>query len=134
MIPNGAGGVIVAWVDERAGNQDIYAQRINSFGATTGVFEHASHSAIALARPVPTPSRGSCMLRFTIPVTGRVSLTVHDVSGRRVDDLVNGELAAGDHQAAWDGTIGGQRAANGVYFVRLGTTSGTRTQRIVLMR
>lgn len=32
LIPDGAGGVIIAWSDVRAGNQDIYAQRVNAFG------------------------------------------------------------------------------------------------------
>ncbi|UCF05882.1 MAG: choice-of-anchor D domain-containing protein [bacterium] len=32
--PDGAGGSIIAWVDERNGNEDIYAQRMNSSGDT----------------------------------------------------------------------------------------------------
>lgn len=31
-IPDGAGGCITAWVDERAGNADIYAQRVSADG------------------------------------------------------------------------------------------------------
>ncbi|RJR27600.1 MAG: hypothetical protein C4574_05945 [Candidatus Latescibacterota bacterium] len=32
MAPDGAGGAIVAWCDERNGNEDIYAQRVNAAG------------------------------------------------------------------------------------------------------
>jgi hypothetical protein len=32
IVPDGAGGVIIAWSDERSGNKDIYVQRINSSG------------------------------------------------------------------------------------------------------
>lgn len=32
IIGDGAGGAIIAWADSRAGNFDIYAQRINAFG------------------------------------------------------------------------------------------------------
>lgn len=33
MIPDGAGGAIVTWNDSRGSTSDIYAQRINAFGA-----------------------------------------------------------------------------------------------------
>ena len=32
VVPDGAGGVIIAWVDLRNGNEDIYAQRVNANG------------------------------------------------------------------------------------------------------
>jgi hypothetical protein len=33
VIPDGNGGAIITWLDTRNGNNDIYAQRINSSGA-----------------------------------------------------------------------------------------------------
>jgi len=33
LVPDGAGGAIVVWTDNRGGNPDIYAQRVNAFGA-----------------------------------------------------------------------------------------------------
>lgn len=33
MVSDGAGGAIIAWADNRNGNEDIYAQRINASGA-----------------------------------------------------------------------------------------------------
>jgi hypothetical protein len=34
VVPDGAGGAVVAWSDYRSGNHDMYAQRISSDGAT----------------------------------------------------------------------------------------------------
>lgn len=34
MMPDGAGGAIIAWTDGRSGNNDVYVQRINSAGAS----------------------------------------------------------------------------------------------------
>lgn len=34
IVPDGEGGAIVTWQDERSGNWDIYAQRLNSIGTT----------------------------------------------------------------------------------------------------
>lgn len=33
VVPDGAGGAIIAWVDVRNGNEDIYTQRVNPSGA-----------------------------------------------------------------------------------------------------
>ena len=34
IIPDGAGGAIIAWRDSRNGTEDIYAQRVNASGVT----------------------------------------------------------------------------------------------------
>ena len=55
--------------------------------------------------------------------------------GRRVRTLVDGELPAGAHRAAWDGRDEtGESAASGVYLVRLRSASGTATRRLLLLR
>jgi hypothetical protein len=33
IVPDGAGGAVVVWEDQRGGNRDIYAQRVNEAGA-----------------------------------------------------------------------------------------------------
>ena len=33
VVADGAGGAVVAWVDVRAGNSDVYAQRMDAAGA-----------------------------------------------------------------------------------------------------
>jgi len=63
-----------------------------------------------------------------------VRLELFDVRGRRLRTLVSGGLAAGTHTAAWDGrTERGERAAAGVYFLRLTTPAGRRNLRLVLV-
>ena len=52
----------------------------------------------------------STTVRFALPVRSRVSIAVYDILGRRVVDLVNGELAAGYHTEAWNATV-----SSGVY-------------------
>ena len=49
-------------------------------------------------------------------------LVVHNVLGREVATLVDGDLAAGFHTVPWDGRDGrGARVASGVYFYSLQT-------------
>ena len=86
---------------------------------------------LALARPLPNPSRSMTLLRFSLPVAGHARLEIVDVSGRRMRDF-EGEFLAGAQAWRWDGhgRDGGVSGA-GLYFVRLVTPWGTRTERMV---
>jgi hypothetical protein len=63
-----------------------------------------------------------------------VSLRVFDVSGRLVRTLLNG-FAQGEGAVTWDGrTERGAPAVAGVYFYRLETPEGSRTEKMTLLR
>ncbi|MFH1844837.1 MAG: right-handed parallel beta-helix repeat-containing protein [bacterium] len=52
--------------------------------------------------------------------TGHFSLTLYDIRGRLVKQLVNEQLSAGEHLVVWDGSdTFGQRVASGTYLARL---------------
>jgi len=66
--------------------------------------------AVRFAPPMPNPSGGPVALAFELPARAAVSLTVYDVAGRRVRELVGAELGAGPHRASWtDATRAGWR-------------------------
>jgi hypothetical protein len=90
---------------------------------------------LSFAPPSPNPARGTTALVFALPHAGTVSLDIFDVTGRRVTNLQNGVLPAGRYKRLWDGTgLNGVRRESGVYFARLTTKDGARTQRIELLR
>jgi flagellar hook assembly protein FlgD len=63
-----------------------------------------------------------------------VNLTIFDIAGRKVRTLVDGNLAAGYHQRAWDGKgMDGSQARAGVYFYRLTTERGSLGRRMILL-
>jgi len=65
-----------------------------------------------------------------------LTLSIHDVSGRRVATVIRGQREAGSHSVVWDGRDDrGRRAPSGIYFARIGTASGAiASARIVLTR
>jgi flagellar hook assembly protein FlgD len=74
-------------------------------------------------------------LHFALPAPTRVRVEVLDVGGRRVAVLLDAALAAGEHDARWDGSsAGGAQAPPGVYLVRLATGVGSRTGRVIVVR
>jgi hypothetical protein len=100
----------------------------------TAVAGDAGPLALALALPSPNPSFGSALLRFSLPAAGSVRLEIMDLAGRRVWRR-EAELGAGAHAWYFDGgTERGRRLGSGLYFARLVTPWGTRTQRLVRLQ
>ncbi len=89
---------------------------------------------LALAA-VPNPFNPSTTLSFALSSEGPVLLTVHDIAGRRVRTLVNGERPAGELRMDWNGrNDAGRPVAGGVYLVRLSTSVETATAKLVMLK
>ena len=91
-------------------------------------------AVLALARPQPNPGQGTTRLRFSLPRAGLARLEILDLGGRRLW-RTESELGAGPHEYRWDGR--GERGGDvgaGLYFVRLVTPWGKRTERLVWLR
>ena len=84
----------------------------------------------------PNPFNPSTQIRFQLPEGSRVVLTVFDVIGRQVAELVNGYLESGYHTVTWNAS----NQASGVYFARfnvtdpLGNVKYTKISKLILMK
>ncbi|MEP7219753.1 MAG: SBBP repeat-containing protein, partial [Bacteroidota bacterium] len=86
---------------------------VNSGGA--GV-DDATTGAAALRLSIsPNPNLGNGMIRFTLPRTSRVELTVADINGRTVSSIADATMSAGDHAVPFNGTA----LPGGTYLVDL---------------
>jgi Tol biopolymer transport system component len=100
----------------------------------TGVGETAGilPSELLLEPAVPNPFVASTSIRFAVPQSGPVLVTVYDVAGRRVATLWNGPREAGWHRFDWSGVDDhGHAAAAGVYFLRVETGGGVSQHKVV---
>jgi hypothetical protein len=82
---------------------------------------------IEMAPAQPNPFAGRTSLRFVLPSQTYVRLNVHDISGRRVAQLVDGVLPAGAHSATFDAA----NLPSGVYICKL-EADGAATVRPVV--
>jgi hypothetical protein len=83
----------------------------------------------------PNPFNGAALIPFALHTEAPVSLSVHDLLGRRVRSLVAGKRAPGSHLAAWDGRDqDGRPVASGTYLIRLKTADGERARKLTLVR
>ncbi len=79
-------------------------------------------------RLLDTNPGNTMRLGYALPAGTQVRLTVHDVTGRVVATLADGQQSAGEHQVTWNGAA----ARPGVYFARL-TAAGQETSRKLLV-
>lgn len=90
---------------------------------------------LALRGARPNPFRESTRIEFSVAHRGRVTVALHDVAGRRIRTLVDEPLEAGPHVRTWDGrTDAGDRAASGIYFIRLRAGGVEERGKIVRLR
>ena len=84
--------------------------------------------ALALEAPFPNPVSSRATLAFSLATPGHALLRVFDVLGREVSRPVDGDLAAGRHEAPFDSST----LASGVYVLRLESGGQAATRRLVI--
>jgi hypothetical protein len=103
--------------------------------SVTGVRENDVPARTALLGAVPNPFNPSTEVHFTLAAAGRVRLTVHDLAGRLVRTLMDGQLAAGRRQVGWNGCDdAGRQVSSGVYICLLEAADHRETMRMVLVK
>lgn len=87
----------------------------------------------ALAQNYPNPFNPSTKIEYAIPVEGKVTLKVFDISGREVANLVNDFKPAGTYAVLFNGA----NMASGVYFYRINVQGDKKfesVKRMVLVK
>ncbi len=92
-------------------------------------------ASLVLTQNVPNPFNPETMISFGLPNAATVDLSIYNIRGQRVRQLLDGRLPAGFHSARWDGRdANGLRVSSGVYFYRLSTPEGCLTRRMTLIK
>ncbi len=83
----------------------------------------------------PNPARGAVRIAWSLPQAADVELSLVDIAGRTVRELVRGPQPAGSRELVWDGAAAdGRPLRSGAYFVH-GRVGGEVVQaRLVLVR
>lgn len=84
----------------------------------------------------PNPFNPSTHISFNIPNDGFVRLSVYDIAGRKLHDLVQEFRLAGNYVSVFDARMfnNGAGLASGVYFCRMETNGYTKTIRMTLIK
>jgi len=95
----------------------------------------AQPSQFRLYQNQPNPFNPATVIRFDLPKSEQVTLTIFDLQGRLVRMLTTGSFNTGTNSLLWDGKDNnGRQMSSGVYYYRLLTGEFVEVKRMVLLR
>lgn len=105
----------------------------------SGVHETATLSEtpkqFTVLRNFPNPFNPSTNIVFRIPSPGFTTLSIYNVGGQKVRELIAKNMPAGVHTVTWDGRdSAGERVSTGVYFSLMTSGKITGTGRMMLIK
>ncbi len=101
----------------------------------TGITNRITPEQYLLLESYPNPFNSETRIRFSIPESVPINLSVFDVQGRKISTLIDGRINPGTHQTSWNGlSDGNSPIASGVYFLRLSTENRIITRKLVCIR
>jgi len=85
---------------------------------------------ITLSAPWPCPARDEASFNVELARAGNIEVALYDLSGRRVDTIYDGYMAAGRNElSVWTGGL-----PPGVYLIQGATEGGAAVRRLVIAR
>lgn len=92
-------------------------------------------STYNLTQNFPNPFNPVTKIGFDLPEAVNVELSIYDILGRQVRNLINQQYDQGSYAVTWDGkNNAGARVASGVYIYRLQAGNFIATKKMVMMK
>ncbi len=122
--------------DSICGTTTTLSTFVIGFPSVTGVGDTPAPASFALHPNLPNPFNPITTIRYDVPAPGAdVNISVYDVTGRLVRELVKEHRGAGEWSVQWNGDNDrGQGVASGVYFYRMRAGEFDRTAKMVLLK
>ncbi|MGV8018432.1 MAG: T9SS type A sorting domain-containing protein [Ignavibacteria bacterium] len=84
----------------------------------------------SLSQNYPNPFNPSTTIKFGLQETSFVNLSIYDITGKKVSQLINGRMQAGQYAETWNAS----NYTSGVYFYVLSTGKFSSTRKMVLLK
>ena len=83
----------------------------------------------------PNPFNPSTTIAFDIPKSDNVSIAIFDISGRKINEIVNGYYSPGKYSIVWDGRdLYGKEVSSGLYIYQFISSDKTISKKLILLR
>jgi hypothetical protein len=90
----------------------------------------AAPQVFSVAQNSPNPFNPSTTISFTLAKAGKVTVDIFNVSGQKVNTLVNTTMNAGNHSVTWNAS----KNSAGVYFYTVKSGNYSRTMKMTLLK
>ena len=87
-------------------------------------------NSFSLKQNYPNPFNPSTTLRFTLPDAGIVNLSVYNLLGEKVKEVLNQEMTSGSYEVDFDGS----KLSSGVYLYTIKTGNYIASKKMILMK
>ena len=84
----------------------------------------------SVSQNFPNPFNPSTRIQYSLPYSSTVKISIFNILGEKVTDLINGEMSAGYHDVDFNAS----RLASGVYIYRIKAGDFVETKKMVLMK
>lgn len=110
---------------------DIFAERgIFRSGTQVSTKQHLQGHRLRFEQPYPNPATDYIVLRYALPQHDEISISLYDLTGRQLQQVVSGVKHAGSHEVTWN--LG--HLANGVYVVSVEAKDTRLAHPIIVQR
>nr|HMT12622.1 T9SS type A sorting domain-containing protein [Ignavibacteria bacterium] len=127
-VPNG--GYTVRVVGNGPNGTPVHERFININVGFVGVVNENQPVEYSLGQNYPNPFNPSTKVNFSIVNSGFVNVSVYDISGKLISNLVNQNLKSGTYEYEWNA----KDHPSGVYFYRITTPGFTDTKKMILVK
>ena len=88
-----------------------------------------------LLKNYPNPFNSSTQIKYSIPLDGKVNISVYNISGQLITTLVNRHHQTGQYQIIWEGLDSNRNSvASGVYFIGIEHNSRMQIKKAILLQ
>ncbi|MFH0733602.1 MAG: T9SS type A sorting domain-containing protein [bacterium] len=101
-----------------------------SLVAKTDVEVSSVPNNFSLSQNYPNPFNPTTTIKFALPTTSNVKLTIYNTIGKEIAVLVNGSMEAGNHNVNWNAG----NNTSGMYFFKLEAGNFTATKKMMLIK
>lgn len=88
------------------------------------------NNTINLSQNYPNPFNPTTTIAYSIPITSSVVLSIYNILGEKIVDLVNEEKTAGNYQTQWNAS----NFPSGIYIYKLQSGNYTQVKRLLLLK
>ncbi|OIO65747.1 MAG: hypothetical protein AUJ47_02415 [Candidatus Marinimicrobia bacterium CG1_02_48_14] len=133
-VTDGAGGLIYLFDD----GTNMWLSKVDAagnLGSYVTVAPEVNKPESFHLSAFPNPFNPTTTIRYTLPENGRVTVTIYDQLGRRVNQLVSAKQNAGEYTAQWNGRDDtGRQLASGLYFCQVSGGGFSKSIKLVLLK
>ena len=108
---------------------NIFVEPVSSITHNMPEINNVPNSAV-LYQNYPNPFNPNTNISFMLPKKLKVELSIYNILGEKVAELVSGTLNNGFHSYVWEAV----NNSSGIYFMRLVDENAVQTRKIVLLK